>query len=78
MDNRNTVGWIYSPEHNENGKIIETQSIWGEEFAHIWLPSSNKVVRVALKNLKPAAEARNFTSDYITYLVNAARVSEVK
>jgi ERCC4-related helicase len=76
MDNRNKAGWIYSPEHNENGKIIETQSIWGEEFAHIWLPSSNKVVRVALKNLKPAAEARNFTSDYITYLVNAARVSE--
>ncbi|MCK4788688.1 MAG: DEAD/DEAH box helicase [Desulfobacteraceae bacterium] len=66
----------YSPDYRQLCQVIETQSLWGDEYCRIWIPGSDKIVRVPASSLKPLSEAPSCTSDGITYIAAAARVAD--
>lgn len=68
--------WLYSPEHGELCRVIETQTLWGETVCRVWLPGKDTVVRVPAARLRPMQEARAGTADGIAYLAAAARIAD--
>lgn len=68
--------WYFCTIHNAVCKIIDTQALWGEKYYRVWLPGSDKIVRVPASSLKPVSEAPTLTADSITYVAAAARVAD--
>ncbi|BDA68796.1 hypothetical protein CAL7716_029620 [Calothrix sp. PCC 7716] len=33
--------WLWSEEHRQLCKVIETQTLWGNTFCRIWLPNQD-------------------------------------
>lgn len=69
--------WKYSTTHNSACKVIEEQSLWGQDLCLIWLPNQDVVVRVPKSDLKPLdVELRpEVEASRITYLAAAAKVA---
>jgi len=68
--------WVYSEEHRQIGRIVETQQLWGEVIYRVWLPGEDAIVRVKAAQLKPLAEATLTTPSYLAYIAAAARISD--
>jgi superfamily II DNA or RNA helicase len=69
-------GWVYDSEHRALGRVIETQTLWGETVCRVWLPGKDTVVRLPGARLRPVHEASVGTVDGIAYLAAAARVAD--
>ncbi len=69
-------GWVYDSEHRALGRVIETQTLWGETVCRVWLPGKNTIVRLPAAYLRPVHEASIGTVDGIAYLAAAARVAD--
>lgn len=67
--------WVWSETHQQAGKVIEVSSFWDETFYHVWLTSSNQVVKVLSTQLKPLAQCNICTTEHIAYVAAAARVA---
>ena len=68
--------WYYSLDHGQICQVIEAQTLWGETFCRIWLPSRDSVVRVPASRLKHLESAGIGSSDTIAYIAAAARVAD--
>lgn len=68
--------WLWSEEHQQLCKIVETQTLWGNTFHRIWLPNQDTVVRVRADKLKPLSDAEITTSASIVYIATAARIAD--
>jgi len=68
--------WKYSTIHNSICKVIDTQTLWGETYCHIWLPERNAIVRIPASNLRPLEGTIASSPDYIGYVASAARIAE--
>lgn len=68
--------WLWSEEHQQLCKIVETQTLWGNTFHRIWLPNQDTVVRVRADKLKPLADAEITTPASIVYIATAARIAD--
>jgi len=53
--------WLYSPEHGELCRVIETQTLWGETVCRVWLPGKDTVVRLPAARLRPNVSRRSLT-----------------
>jgi len=71
-----TGTWLWSLDHRELCRVIETQTLWGETVCRVWLPCKDTVVRVPAARLRPVHEASVGTVDGIAYLAAAARVAD--
>ena len=71
-----TGDWFYSVKHREICRVIERETLWGEEVCRVWLPSREAVVRVPAARLLPLQEAGVATIDWLLYVAAAARIAE--
>jgi len=71
----NPGAWLWSEEHRQLCKVIETQTLWGSTFHRIWLPTQDTVVRVRADKLKPLT-AELTSPATITYTATAARIAD--
>lgn len=72
----NSGDWVWSEEHRQFCRLVETQSLWGATFCRVWLPDRDAVVRVQADKLKPPADAEVFTPAALTYTAAASRVAD--
>ncbi len=73
-----TGGFYYSKNFLSVAKVIDSGRLWGNEYARIWLPNSDAVVRVPasdLSSLSPQSSA--LSTEHIAYVAAAAKVAEV-
>lgn len=68
--------WLYSPDHGQPCRVVETQTLWGETICRVWLPDQDTVVRVRADRLKALTEAGAASSDGIKYTCAAARIAD--
>ena len=70
------IAWAYSEEYGQIGKVIETQTLWGETTCRVWLPGRDSVVRIPASRLKPIESAGTTSPENIAYIAAAARVAD--
>ena len=68
--------WCYSLDHDEPGRVIVVDAVWGEQTAQVWLARRDAVVRLHLGRLQPLAEAVAPTLDHLSYVGAAGRILE--
>ena len=68
--------WLWSEEHRQLCKVIETQTLWGNTFHRIWLPNQDTVIRVSADKLKPLSDAAITTPAVIAYIATSARIAD--
>jgi SNF2 family DNA or RNA helicase len=68
--------WLWSEEHRQLCKVIETQTLWGNTFYRIWLPNQDTVVRTRADKLKPLSDANITTPASIAYIATSARIAD--
>ncbi|MBD2165901.1 DEAD/DEAH box helicase [Calothrix membranacea FACHB-236] len=68
--------WLWSEEHRQICKVIETQTLWENTFHRVWLPAQDTVVRVRADKLKPLSAAEVTTPASIAYIATAARIAD--
>ncbi|HEY9753012.1 MAG TPA: hypothetical protein V6C46_08670 [Coleofasciculaceae cyanobacterium] len=49
--------WLWSEEHQQLCQVIETQSLWGNQFCRVWLPTQDEIVRIPAEKLRPLDES---------------------
>jgi Superfamily II DNA/RNA helicases, SNF2 family len=71
--------WFFSTLHNSPCKVIETQSLWGQEVCRIWLPHQDAVVLTSKADLRTFEDAMEpeREAEYIAYVGAAAKVAQV-
>jgi SNF2 family DNA or RNA helicase len=67
---------MWSEEHRQVCRIIETQNLWGGTFHRVWLPAQDSIVRLPADRLKPVSNAGSLSSARLSYVAAAARVSD--
>lgn len=60
--------WLWSEEHRQLCKVVETQTLWGNTFHRVWLPTQDAVVRIRSNSLKPLTEAGLTSAPDIAYI----------
>jgi superfamily II DNA or RNA helicase len=70
------VEWAYCEDYAQVGKVIETQTLWGQTTCRVWLPTSDSVVCIPTSRLKSLESAGIGSPDDIAYIAAAARVSD--
>ena len=68
--------WVYSTDHGQLCRIIESETLWGETTCRVWLPAKDTVVRVRAERLKRPGEAAAATPEAVSYVAAAARVAD--
>ncbi|MFC1584566.1 DEAD/DEAH box helicase [Fibrobacterota bacterium] len=76
MSITDTQTWYYSTEHKQPCKLLECQSLWGNQICRVWLPDQGAVVRVAKEDLTPLEESNYYTPEKIVYIAMAAKVAD--
>ncbi len=71
----NTDNWLWSQEHRQLCKIIETLNLWGNTFYRVWLPHHNTVLTIPTNKLQPLT-ANLITPTNIAYIATSARIAE--
>ncbi len=71
--------WQYSTVHNSACKVIEEQTLFGQEVCRVWLPNQNAVVQVLRSTLRPPNTdfQPKIEAHRIAYVSAAAKVAEV-
>ena len=72
----NSGAWLWSEDHQQLCKVVETQTLWGNTFHRVWLPTQDTVVRVPADKLKPLTKAGLYEASKITYIAAAARIAD--
>ena len=68
--------WIWSIEHRQLCKVIESQTLWDETTCRVWLPGSDSSVCVSASRRAPLGNSGTVTDDGIAYVAAAARVAD--
>ena len=74
----NTGEFYYSKSFRSVAKVIEKGTLWGSDYARVWLPNTDAVVRVPDSDLSPLSpQSSALSPDHIAYVAAAAKVAEV-
>ena len=68
--------WLYSTQHRQTCKILDSETLWGETFCRVWLVDEDTVARVPASSLKPLDQLEPPTAATIAYVTAAARVAD--
>ena len=66
--------WVYSNDHGQLCRVVESERLWGETTCRVWLPSQDVVVRVRAEQLTQADEALVREPGAVSYVAAAAKV----
>lgn len=69
-------GWCFSLDHQQLGRVIETQTLWGETICRVWLPSGDSVVRIPASRLRRPVGIGGGSADEINYVAASARIAD--
>ena len=67
---------LWSLEHREPCRVLDSQSLWGGSYVRVWLSRSNAVVRVAFDALVPLDQGEQWSSEQLAYVTAAAQVAQ--
>ncbi|MBC7752533.1 MAG: DEAD/DEAH box helicase family protein [Candidatus Saccharibacteria bacterium] len=67
--------WVWSKQHQQAGKIIESSSLWGEDFCRVWFVQIDSLVKIDNYQLCFLSEKYACTADTIAYVAAAARIA---
>lgn len=65
--------WVYLRDLHQRGRVIQQETTFGEEYAHVWIPEKGTVVRVPIEKLDPLSAPG---LEEIRYRAYAARIIE--
>ncbi len=68
--------WVFSQEHREAVRILESQTIWNHTSYLVWRPSVEAVAWITADQLSSVEQPRPKSFDHLLYRVAAARVVE--
>ena len=68
--------WLYSTQHRQPCKILDSESLWGETFYRVWLVDQDSVVRVPADSLTSLDQLGPPDVASIAYVTAAARVAD--
>ena len=68
--------WFFSLVHQCQCKLIEKSTHWGQTYYRIWLPNQDAIVRIPAAQLIPIAQAPGISSEQLTYVATAARITD--
>lgn len=68
--------WMWSEEHQQLCRVIETQSLWGSQFCRVWLPTQEAIVRIPAEKLRPLDESALSNPAKLVYIAAAARIAD--
>jgi SNF2 family DNA or RNA helicase len=68
--------WLYSTQHRQTCKILDSETLWGETFCRVWLVDEDTVARVPAGSLKPLDQLEPPNDATIAYVTAAARVAD--
>lgn len=69
--------WVWSNQHSTTCQVIDIQQLWGHDSCRVWLPTSNRVLRLAAEDLTPLAQPIDQAADAIIYRATAARIADL-
>lgn len=69
--------WLWSIEHRQPCKVVETSRLWDDAMYQVWLPASDSVIRVAPARLKTLETAETGNPPRIRYVLYAARIANL-
>jgi hypothetical protein len=71
------IVWAIYTDNNSICKIIDNETLWGEQFYRIWLPAQDVVIRVKSNKLQALdGSPQNNQSSYLSYLLTACKISD--
>ena len=70
--------WWHSIDHDEPCRVVNTDTLWGQETCLVWLPRPGTAVRVLQKRLAPLKSSDSHLLDRLSYVSAAARIAAVK
>lgn len=68
--------WLWSEEHQQLCRVVESQSLWGNQFCRVWLPTQEAIVRIPAEKLQPLNESALSNPAQLTYIAAAARIAD--
>ena len=68
--------WAWSVDHEQTGRVVETQTLWGDSICRMWIPAKDAVVRVRSNRLRSVGGSAQGSAFWLSYVVAAARVSD--
>ena len=68
--------WVWSIEHREACRVVETQNLWGDRLYRVWVPTKDAIVRVRSNQLCPTAATTPRSTAWLSYVTAAARISD--
>ncbi|MBF0371567.1 MAG: DEAD/DEAH box helicase family protein [Magnetococcales bacterium] len=71
-----TGDWFHVAGHQSSCRLLNTQSLWGEQYCRVWLPDQNSILRVPADQLVPIESAPGIGPEQLTYTATAARVAD--
>lgn len=72
-----TGDWIYSIDHEEPGRLVSVEELWGGTTCLVWLPRSDAVVRVPQGRLTALDKSTaGLTPAHLAYTCAAARIAD--
>ncbi len=72
----NSEAWLFSRDHNQICRVIESETLWGVETSLVYLPGLNEVARVASDRLRKLDSDLNITKSGIIEMAAVARISD--
>ena len=73
----NVGQWLWSLEHRQPCKVVESSCLWDDATYHVWLPAVDSVVRATPDRLKPLDAAEAGHPPRIRYVLYAARIANL-
>ena len=68
--------WVWSLDHCQVGRVVETRDLWGAEHCHVWIPLTGALARVRGDRLRPATKAVATNVAWHSYVAAAGRVGD--
>ena len=66
--------WWHSIDHDEPCRVVDSDTLWGQETCLVWLPRQGAAVRVPQKCLIPLKSGESQLLDRLSYVSAAARI----
>ncbi|MFC1695235.1 DEAD/DEAH box helicase [Pseudomonadota bacterium] len=68
--------WVYSRQHRQVVKILESIHLWGDTTYRVWLPEKDAVVLLREADLLPIENSPQQSKAQLVFIAAASRVSE--
>lgn len=75
-DGVGTDRWYYSKRHQQACHVLNTMTLWDDDFCEVRLAEDNRIERLRSSDLSPLVDSPQFTSPGLAYIATAARIRD--